>query len=80
MRESGFYTVDGKRRHMTGFKAARFREMGKEVKGPEEDKALKPSSSLEDKSVGELRDLAKDRGLKGLSSAPKAKLLEALNG
>ncbi len=80
MRESGFYEVDGKRRHMTAFKAARFRDQGKEVKGPEEDKALKPSSSLEDKSVGELRAMVKERGITGLSSAPKPKLLEALSG
>ncbi len=80
MRQSGFYEVDGKRRHMTDFKADRFRAMGKEVKGPIEDKSLKPSSSLEDKSVGELRALAKDRGLTGLSTARKEKLITALNG
>jgi len=65
---------------MTAFKADRFRDQGKEVKGPIEDKALKPSSSLEDKSVGELRKLASERGLTGLSSARKSKLLEALSG
>jgi hypothetical protein len=80
MRQSGFYEVDGKRRHMTDFKADRFRAMGKEVKGPLEDKALKPSSSLEDKSVGELRKMASDAGLSGMSSARKDDLVEALSG
>ncbi len=80
MRESGFYEVNGKRRHMTDLKADRFRAQGKEVKGPIEDKELKPSSSLEDKGVGELRSLAKERGLAGMGRAPKDELLEALSG
>ena len=80
MRESGFYEVDGTRRHMTDFKAQRFREQGKEVKGPLEDKSLKPSSNLEDKSVGELRKMATEAGIPGMSSARKSDLLEALSG
>lgn len=78
MRESGFYTVNGKRRHMTDFQARRFRDMGKEVKGPLEDKSYK--GPLEDKDVSELRKMARDRGLEGLSSARRSVLLEALNG
>jgi hypothetical protein len=79
MRQSGFYEVDGKRRHMTDFKADRMRAAGKEVKGPIEDKALKPSSSLEDKSVGELRKMATEAGISGMSSARKDELLEILS-
>jgi hypothetical protein len=81
MRESGFYEVDGKRRHMTDFKADRFRAQGKEVKGPLEDKALKVRyEGLEDKSVGELRRMASEAGISGMSSARKSKLLEVLSG
>ncbi len=72
---------------MTHGKAERFRGMGKSVDGPLEDKALKPSSSLEDKSpplgtrsVGELRKAAKAAGIPKYSSMNKAKLLEVLNG
>ncbi len=67
--ETKLYEVAGNPRRMAATKAGNLRDRGKEVKGP-----------LEDKSIGELRELARARGLTGLSSARKSELLEALNG
>lgn len=79
MRTSGFYEVDGKLRHMTDFKADRQRAMGKEVKGPIEDKAMSPAGD-KGPSLKELRAEAKEAGVSGYSTMGKAKLVEALNG
>ncbi len=85
MRESGFYTVNGKRRHMTAFKADRMRAAGKSVEGPLEDKSYKgpaeDKAPVEDsKTLGELRKEAKAAGISGYSKMNKERLTEVLNG
>ncbi len=89
MRESGFYTVNGKRRHMTAFKADRMRAAGKSVEGPLEDKSYKGPAEdkasveapVEDsRTLGELRKEAKAAGISGYSKLNKERLLEVLNG
>ena len=53
-------------------------EETKEVKTVKEEKAVKEEANLETMTVAELRDLAKQKEVKGYSTMKKAELLEAL--
>ncbi|SCC45595.1 Rho termination factor N-terminal domain-containing protein [Bacillus sp. N5-665] len=44
------------------------------------DEPQKPQSNLNDLTVSELKELAKEKGLKGYSSLNREELIELLNG
>lgn len=75
--EAKSYKVEGKPRRLTPLKADNLRALGKNVEGPLEDKSYAGPTS--DKTVADLRDEAKARGIAGYSSMTRAQLVEALD-
>ena len=53
-------------------------EVKEEVKAVKETKEEKAEKSLESKTVGELREMAKEKEIKGYSTMKKSELIDAL--